>query len=130
VLRNVKERHNLHFSTPFANLKAANARFQGCKPGKRRLKTDGSEAQDEVVGLKDAAIPKSAGLSALGEHHKPATLLRIDGDGDALFPTDDIAIAGGNIPDAPRDAVIDHRPLTIDHFGDHLAALGDAAKLR
>ena len=44
-------------------------------------------------------------MAAGGELYESAAFLGIDGDGDTLFATDDIAIAGGNIPDAPGNAL-------------------------
>ena len=65
-------------------------------------------AQDEVVRLKDAAVTEPSGLAAGGELHEAAALLGIDGKRDAFFATDDIAIGGGYVPDAPGNTVIDH----------------------
>ena len=54
----------------------------------------------------------------------------IDGEGDALFATDAVAVGGGDVPHAPRNAFLD-----LFHFAvgqsvvDDLGAFGDAAKL-
>jgi hypothetical protein len=68
-----------------------------------------SNSQDEIVGLEDAAITKSARLAAGGELHEARrvgtwAVVGIDGDGDNLFATNHVAIAGGHVPHAPGDA--------------------------
>ena len=72
-----------------------------------------SYSQDEIVGLEDATITKSAGLTGGCELHETrgvgtGAVVSIDGERDAFLSTDAVAIAGGHIPYAPGDA--------LDHF--------------
>lgn len=62
-------------------------------------------SQGEVVGLEDAAVAQAAGLTGSCELHEAGTLVGIDGDGDAFFAPDAVAVAGGHIPYAPGDAL-------------------------
>ena len=64
-----------------------------------------SNSQDEIIGLEDTTITKSAGLTRGCELHQTGTLIGIDGERDNLFATDAVAIAGGHIPHAPGDAL-------------------------
>ena len=73
-------------------------------------------SQGEVVGLEDAAVAQAAGLTGGCELHEAGTLVGIDGDGDTLLSPDAVAVAGGHIPDAPRDALEDLNVFTIDGF--------------
>lgn len=88
-----------------------------------------SDSELKVIRLEDAAVPEPAGLTAGREQDKAGTLVGIDSYGDALLTQYDVAVARCNIPDPPRNPLIDHRPLTIDHFGSHPAPLRHAAKL-
>jgi len=63
-----------------------------------------SNSQDEIVGLENTAITKSAGLTGGCELHQTGTLIGIDGERDTFLSTDTVAIAGGHIPHAPGDA--------------------------
>ena len=64
-----------------------------------------SYSQDEIVGLENAAITKSAGLTGGCELHQTGTLFGIDGERNAFLSTDTVAIGGGHVPDAPGDAL-------------------------
>jgi len=69
-----------------------------------------SNSQDEIIGLEDATITKSAGLTGGCELHQTrgvgtGAVVGIDGEGDDLFATDAVAIAGGHVPHAPGDAL-------------------------
>lgn len=64
-----------------------------------------SNSQDEIIGAEDATITKSAGLTGGCELHQTGTLLGIDGEGDALFAPDAVAVAGGHVPHPPGDAL-------------------------
>lgn len=68
------------------------------------LFTLNSNSQDEIIGLEDATITKSAGLTGGCELHQAGSLVGIDGEGDDLFATDHVAIRGGHVPHAPGDA--------------------------
>ena len=71
-----------------------------------------SSNEIEVVGSDDAAVTEPTGLTARHELHQSggvgswATGWNIYGEGDDLFATDNIAIAGGYIPHPPRDALV------------------------
>ena len=66
----------------------------------------------EIVGSDDAAVTEPTGLTARHELHQPggvgswAVGWNIYGEGDDLLATDNIAIAGGDIPHPPRDALM------------------------
>ena len=64
-----------------------------------------SNSQDEIIGLEDATITKSASLTGGCELHQTGTLLGIDGEGDTFLSTYAVAIAGGHVPHAPGDAL-------------------------
>ncbi len=69
-----------------------------------------SNSQDEIIGLEDAAVAQSAGLTGGCELHEArgvctGAVVGIDGYGDNLFATDHVAIAGGHVPHAPGDAL-------------------------
>ena len=79
----------------------------------------------EVVGSDDAAVTEPACLTARHELHQSggvgswATGWNIYGESDYLLTTDNVAIAGGDIPHPPWDALMGCRePL------GHLAELG------
>ena len=61
-------------------------------------------SQFELIGLKDTAVTKAAGLSAGGKLHQAggegtwAVWRGIDGKRDTLLTLDDIAIAGCDVP--------------------------------
>ena len=59
--------------------------------------------------MQDAAVAQTAGLAAGDELHQARGIgtgaIDIDGQRDALFATDDVAIGGRDIPYAPRDAL-------------------------
>ena len=63
----------------------------------------------EVIGAEDAAVAKAAGLAAGREHDEAgregARTVEVDGEGDTLLASDDIAVGGGDVPDAPGDAL-------------------------
>ena len=58
----------------------------------------GLHPQDEIVGAEDATVAEAAGLTAGGEHDQTggegSGAVGIDGDGDALFAADAVAVAG------------------------------------
>ena len=66
----------------------------------------------EVVGSDDAAVTEPTGLTARHELHQPggvctwAMWWNIYGESDYLLTTDNVAIAGGDIPHPPRDALV------------------------
>ena len=66
----------------------------------------------EVVGSDDAAVTEPAGLTAIDELHQSGGVRtwamgwNIYGEGDDLFATDNVAIAGGDIPHSPWDALV------------------------
>ena len=95
-------------------------------------------AQFELVGLKDTAVTKSAGLSAGGELHQSggegagAVWRGIDGERDTLLTPDDIAIAGCDVPYlewyALDDLMNGEAAAPVWYAGiDYACALGHAA---
>ena len=66
----------------------------------------------EVVGSDDAAVTEPTGLTARHELHQPggvctwAMWWNIYGESDYLLTTDNIAIAGTDIPHPPWDALM------------------------
>lgn len=89
-----------------------------------------SNSQDEIIGLEDATITKSAGLTGRSELHQTGTLIGIDGERDALFATDAVTVGGGHVPDAPGDALEKLTPSCPPPGGDGegFCALGYAAQ--
>ena len=91
-----------------------------------------SDFQLEVVGLEDAAVAQAARLARGRELHQARGVgsgaVEFDGDGDALFTHDAVAVGGGHIPHAPGDGLADRCPLAIDHLPHHAFALGNAAE--
>ena len=59
--------------------------------------------------MQDAAVAQAACLAAGDELHQARGIgsgaIDIDGQGDTLQPTDDVAIGGRDVPHAPRDAL-------------------------
>ena len=85
----------------------------------------------EVVSPDDAAVTESAGLTARHELHQPGGVSTwamgwdIDRESDDLLTTDNVAIAGGDIPHTPWDALMWCRePLS------HQAELGQGKLLQ
>ena len=66
----------------------------------------------KVVGSDDAAVTEPAGLTARHELHQSGGIgtgtvwWNIYGESDDLLTTDNVAIAGGDIPHPPRDALM------------------------
>ena len=66
----------------------------------------------KVVGPDDAAVTEPTGLTARHELHQSGGVCtwamgwNIYGEGDDLFATDNVAIAGGDIPHPPWDALM------------------------
>jgi len=73
-------------------------------------------SQDEVVGPQDAAVAEPPRLPAGSEHDEAGGVgpgaVGIYGECHALLATDDIAIGGRDVPDAPRNALDDFCKLT------------------
>ena len=74
--------------------------------------------------MQDAAVAQAAGLTAGDELHQARWIgtgaIDIDGQRDALFATDDVAIGGRDIPYAPRDALQDFLYLEAAFAVGHL----------
>lgn len=70
-------------------------------------------SQGEVVGLENAAVAQAAGLTGSCELHEAGTLVRVDGDGDALFAPDAVSVGSGHIPYAPGNALEDLSHLSV-----------------
>lgn len=96
-------------------------------------------AQFELVGLKDTAVSKSAGLSAGGELNQSgwkgtgAVWRGVNGERDTLLTTDDIAIAGRDVPYfewyALDNLLNGESAMPVGHAGlDDARALGHAAQ--
>lgn len=72
----------------------------------------------KVVGAEDAAVAQAADLTGGGEldqtGREGTRTVDIDGYGDTLLTTDDVAVGGGDIPDAPGDALV----MRVKALGD------------
>ena len=106
---------------------------------KAKPTTNLQHTQIEVVCAEDAAVAQAAGLAAGGELDEPggegagAVGWHINGEGDTLFSTDDVAIGGSNIPYLERDALDDlldgEAAAPVGHAGlDDARALCHAPK--
>ena len=88
--------------------------------------------------MQDAAVAQTASLAAGDELHQARGIgtwaIDIDSQGDTLQPTDDVAILGSDIPNAPRDALqhlLQREVATaIRHLDlDKARLLGDTSEL-